>query len=143
MNEKLTGFINIIVKYGGVNLVIFLAASWYFDTYFHVDPEEVTNLLGNMLQMIFWETIFVMIVSRLIWAANEVKKFIKGEETKIVETTMNGKSVSALAKDVGLDLAASAIERLRTTPEAKERKLLKKDIKNKIKQIEKEIKAIE
>ena len=143
MNEKLTGFINIIVKYGGVNLVIFLAASWYFDTYFHVDPNEVTSLLGNMLKMIFWETIFVMIVSRLIWAANEIKKFIKGEVTIDIETTMNGKSVSALAKEVGFDLAINLVDKLRTTPEGKERKALEKVIKGKIKQIEKEIKNIE
>ena len=140
MNEKLQGFINIIVKYGGVNLVIFLVSSWYFDTYFHVNPDDVTALLGYMLQMIFYETIFVMIVSRLIWAAKEVQGFIKGEEVK---EEMNGKSVSTLAKEVGLDLAVSTIERLRTTPEAKDRKILKKEIKNKIKQIEKEIKNIE
>lgn len=137
MNEKLQGFINIIVKYGGVNLVIFLVASWYFDTYFHVDPQEVTTLLGNMLQMIFWETIFVMIVSRLIWAANEVKKFVKGEASADVETTMDSKSVSSLTKEIGLDIAMSAIEKLKTTPEAKERKKIKKDIKTKIKELEK------
>ena len=134
MNEKLQGFINIIVKYGGVNLVIFLIASWYFDTYFHVNPDDVTTLLGNMLQMIFYETIFVMIVSRLIWAAKEVKGFIKGEET---EEVLNGKSVSTLTKEIGLDIAVSTIDKLRTTPEAKERKKIKKDIKAKIKELEK------
>lgn len=137
MNEKLQGFINIIVKYGGVNLVIFLVASWYFDTYFHVNPDDVTTLLGNMLQMIFYETIFVMIVSRLIWAAKEVKKFVKGDENATIEVEMNGKSVSALTKEIGLDIAVSAIEKLRTTPEAKERKKIKKDIKSKIKELEK------
>ena len=135
MNEKLSAFLGAIVKYGGANLVIFLVSAWYFNTYFFIEPGEVQQKLSWLLTALFFETIFVMAISRIIWTMEKFRDFKKG---KTMSTEANGKPLSVLAKDTSIELLVELKEKLAKTPEEKEIKRLEK----KIKKVEKEIGAM-
>ena len=134
MNEKISAFFRVIVKYGGANLVIFLVSAWFFDTYFHIDPEGVSELLAWLLKVLFYETIYVLIVSRAIWTAEKIKDFVKG---KPIAEEMDSKAISTVAKEVGVDMIVSLAEKMVKTPEEKERKAIGKEIKELEKGLEK------
>jgi hypothetical protein len=126
MNEKISAFFKVIVKYGGANLVIFLVSAWFFDSFFHVDGTEVQQKLGWLLTAIFIETIFVMTISRIIWTMEKFRDFKEG---KTIKDEMNGKAVSTIAKEVGVGLIVDLAEKMAKTPEEKEKKAFLKEIK--------------
>lgn len=134
MNEKISAFFRVIVKYGGANLVIFLVSAWFFDTYFHINPTEVAELLAFLLRVLFIETVYVLIISRGVWTAEKIKDFVKG---KPIAEEINGKAISAVAKEVGVDMIVSLAEKMVKTPEEKERKAIGKEIKELEKGLEK------
>lgn len=100
MNDKLSAFFKMIVKYGGANLIIFLVSAWFFDTYFHIKEGEVADKLSWLLTAIFIETVYVMLVSRVIWTMEKFRDFGKGKDMK---EEMNGKPVVKVLQDIGLD----------------------------------------
>ena len=132
MNEKLSAFFKVIVKYGGANLVILLVSAWFFDSFFHINPLIVGDLLEWLLWIIFFETIYVMIISRIVWT---LEKFRDYGEGKSIKEEMNGKAVTAIAKEIGADVIVNVAKKLAPTPEKK--------IKKELDKIDKEIEAIE
>ena len=108
MNDKLSAFFKIIVKYGGANLIIFLVSAWFFDTYFHINSSDVMELLAWMLRALFYETIYVLIISRIIWTMEKFRDFGKG---KTMSAEVNGKPVISVAKDIGLDTMVNLVQK--------------------------------
>lgn len=125
MNEKISAFFKVIVKYGGANLVILLVSAWFFDSFFHMDPGMIGTILGYLLWIIFFETIYVLIISRVVWT---LEKFRDYREGKTIKDEMDGKAISAVAREVGLDLIVELKEKLTKTPEEKEKKAILKEI---------------
>ena len=126
MNEKISAFFKVIVKYGGANLVILLISAWFFDSFFHMDPMMIGNILGYLLWIIFFETIYVLVVSRIVWTMEKFRDFKEG---KTIKDEMDGKAISAVAKEVGVDMIVSLAEKMVKTPEEKEKKAFLKEIK--------------
>ena len=114
MKEQIGNFFKLVIKYGGANLVIFLVAAWYFNTYFYINPADVSDLLSWLLRVLFFETVYVLIVSRVIWT---LEKFRDYREGKTMSSDMNGKSVSAAAKDIGLETVITIVEKATTLRE--------------------------
>lgn len=148
MNEKISAFFKIIVKYGGANLVIFLVSAWFFDTYFHINEGEVADKLSWLLTAIFIETVYVMFVSRVIWTMEKFRDFKDG---KTMKEEMNGKPVITVAKDIGLDTVVSLVQKganlrasLSETKDEKKKEKLRAEIEALEKDLAKaELEAIE
>jgi len=136
MNEKLAAFFKAIIKYGGGNLVILLLSAWFFDSFFNVDPNTIALILNYLLWILFFETIFVLIVSRIFWVLDKARDFKSGIN---VSEEINGKNIVTASKEVGIDVLTGLFnvtkELIVKTPEEKE----KKDIEKQINLIEKEI----
>lgn len=132
MNEKISAFFKVIVKYGGANLVILLISAWFFDSFFHVNPLTIGNILEFLLWIIFFETIYVLVVSRIVWT---LEKFRDYREGKSIKDEMNGKAVSTMAKAVVGDVVVGVAEKLTKTPKEKKEKEIKK-IEEKIEELE-------
>ena len=132
--------LSLVVKYGGLNLVLYLLLTWLFQQYFDVDTEIINFMLKLLLWYALGETIFIMVVSRAFWLLQKCRDFKEG---KIVVEEINGKSVSNIGKEMGLDMALMAYNTVKTllakSPEEKERK----DLEKQLKEIEKQIEKIE
>lgn len=135
MNEKLSAFLKAMVKYGGGNLIILILGSWYFNAFFDIDPNAISDILTKLLYILFFETIYVLIVSRACWTIGKIRSAIKGEE--IAE--LDGKALDAVGKELGLDVLQGALSvaksALTSTPIEKEKKVIEKEIEK----IEKEL----
>jgi len=134
MNEKLTAFLKAIVKYGGANLLLLIIVSYFFDSFFHVDPLTVQVILNWLLWILFFETIVVMVVGRVFWILQKGRDFQQGKDV----VDVNGKSTTDLLKEIGVDTLVSLKDKLAKSPE-KEREKIKKQIAK----IEAELKALE
>jgi hypothetical protein len=124
---SIVDLLKMVVKYGGLNLVLLLVLSWAFEQYFSLNPDIITVILNYVLWYAFFETIFVMFVSRIFWVMQKYRDFKAG---KTVVEEIDSQSISQIGKEMGLDTAVKIASTLKDmivkTPEAKEKKELEK-----------------
>jgi len=134
--EQIGAFLKAIIKYGGGNLVILLLSAWFFDSFFNINPDTIMRILDYLLWILFLETVFVLFVSRIFWVADKVRAFQSGA---VVSDEINGKAITDVGKDIGLDILAAAAtiakDLVIKTPEQK--------IEKEISKIDKEIAKID
>lgn len=116
MNEKLTAFLKAIIKYGGANLVLLLVAAYFFDSFFHIDPNIVSTILNLLLWVLLGETLLVLIVGRFFWIMEKWRDFKAGKSTA---TDMNGVSTVEAAKVIGIEAIVALKDKLSKSPEEK------------------------
>lgn len=126
--EKIGTFLKLILKNGGASFVLTLLLAWLFREYFHINPAIVVVLLEYMLWAAFFQSLFSLVRGELFTTLQKWRDYKAGKPV-----SLNGKSVSAIGKDLGLDTMVKLVEKgseLRekisvTKDEKKKSKLLK------------------
>jgi hypothetical protein len=107
--------------------VLYLVLTWIFQQYFDVDETIITFMLKLLLWYALFETIFIMVVSRIFWVFQKARDF---QEGKIVVDEIDSQSIQNIGKDLGIELTTSLASTVKDmivkTPEEKQKKALEK-----------------
>jgi hypothetical protein len=135
-DSKISAFLKAVVKYGGGNLVILILSLWYFNQFFQVSPAVITQILDMTLWLLWIETIYVMIASRVFWTIEKAKKCKAGVE---VSEEIDGMTLTKATQGVGLEVLSTLGTGLKTLVEKDPKEKDKKEINKLLKQIDKEL----
>ena len=127
----LKAFLGSVVKFGGANLIIVILLAYFFQTNFNVSPLIISEYIEYLFIVAFYDTLAVLVFSRIIWMAEKVRAFVRGEDMKDVAT----KTPAQVAQDLGLETAGAMFAKvgelktmLTTEPIEKEKKKITKEL---------------
>ena len=88
MENKIVGFLRLILKNGGASFVLTLVLAWLFREYFDIDPFVVMQLLQFMLWLAFYQSIFSLLRGEFFTTLQKWRDYRAG---KNVAEDMDGK----------------------------------------------------
>lgn len=108
MENKIVGFLRLILKNGGASFVLTLVLAWLFREYFDIDPVVVMQLLQFMLWLAFYQSIFSLLRGEFFTTLQKWRDYRAG---KNVAEDMDGKSIMDVTKDMGLTTVVNIVEK--------------------------------
>jgi hypothetical protein len=101
------GFVTMVLKNGGAQLVVVLGLAWLFQQYFPINSATVAVLLEWLLWAAFVDGIFRLVVGEFYWIRYKELKFqtdkTSGNYAEVEKEVDAGSPIKSQAQDLGLD----------------------------------------